>query len=68
MKKKKIVIMGATSGIGLEVARLFHKEGHSVAIAGRRLDNLRKISAELGSCPYAQIDVIRQFGIILEQC
>ena len=59
MKKMKIVIMGATSGIGLEVARLFHKEGHSVAIAGRRLDNLRKISAELGSCPYAQIDVIQ---------
>ena len=55
--KKKIVIMGATSGIGLEVARLFHREGHPVAIAGRRIDNLQRISAELGNCPYAQIDV-----------
>lgn len=49
--------MGATSGIGLEVARLFHREGHPVAIAGRRIDNLQHISAELGNCPYAQIDV-----------
>lgn len=55
--KKKIVIMGATSGIGLEVARLFHREGYPVAIAGRRIDNLQHISAELGNCPYAQIDV-----------
>ena len=55
--KKRIVIMGATSGIGLEVARLFHREGHPVAIAGRRQENLQRISSELGNCPYAQIDV-----------
>lgn len=55
--KKNIIIMGATSGIGLEVARLFHKQGHTVAIAGRRLENLKHISTELGDCPYAQIDV-----------
>ena len=55
--KKRIIIMGATSGIGLEVARLFHRQGHAVAIAGRRLENLKHISTELGNCPYAQIDV-----------
>ena len=55
--KKNIIIMGATSGIGLEVARLFHRQGHTVAIAGRRLENLKQISAELGTCLYAQIDV-----------
>ena len=55
--KKRIIIMGATSGIGLEVARLFHRQGHAVAIAGRRLENLKHISSELGNCPYAQIDV-----------
>lgn len=52
-----IIIMGATSGIGLEVARLFHLQGHRVAIAGRRLDNLKHISRKLGNCPYAQIDI-----------
>lgn len=55
--KKKIIIMGATSGIGLEVARLFHQQGHIIAIAGRRMDNLQRISTELANCPYAQIDV-----------
>lgn len=55
--KKKIIIMGATSGIGLEVARLFHQQGHIIAIAGRRMDNLQRISKELANCPYAQIDV-----------
>ena len=55
--KKNIIIMGATSGIGLEVARLFHQQGHIIAIAGRRMDNLQRISTELANCPYAQIDV-----------
>ena len=55
--KKNIIIMGATSGIGLEVARLLHRQGHAVAIAGRRMENLKRISTELGNCPYAQIDV-----------
>lgn len=55
--KKNIIIMGATSGIGLEVARLFHKQGHRVGIAGRRLEHLKRISAELGNCPYARIDI-----------
>lgn len=55
--KKNIIIMGATSGIGLEVARLFHRQGHIIAIAGRRMDNLQRISTELANCPYAQIDV-----------
>lgn len=57
--KKRIIIMGATSGIGLEVARLFHQLGHNIAIAGRRLQNLQNISAQLGNCPYAQIDITK---------
>lgn len=57
--KKRVIIMGATSGIGLEVARLFHRQGHNVAIAGRRLENLQDISAQLGNCPFAKIDITR---------
>ena len=55
-----IVIMGATSGIGLELARIYHAQGHSVAIAGRRIERLHRISNELGNCPFAQIDITKE--------
>ena len=32
---KKIIIIGATSGIGLEVARCYLKDGWQVGVAGR---------------------------------
>jgi short-subunit dehydrogenase len=56
----KIIIMGATSGIGMELARQYHQQGHKVAIAGRRLERLQTISEELDNCPYAQIDINAQ--------
>ncbi len=40
---KKVIIMGATSGIGLEVARLFATRGWIVGIAGRRTERLNEI-------------------------
>lgn len=42
---KRIIIVGATSGIGLEVAKLFRKEGWYVGIAGRRADRLEQLKA-----------------------
>ncbi|MBR5467578.1 MAG: SDR family NAD(P)-dependent oxidoreductase [Bacteroidaceae bacterium] len=53
----RVIIMGATSGIGQELARMYHKSGHAVGIAGRRLENLKQLSLELSACPYAQIDI-----------
>ena len=41
--KKKIVIVGATSGIGYETALLYIQEGWTVGVAGRRADLLEKI-------------------------
>lgn len=46
---KKIIIIGATSGIGREVAKLYIAQGWQVGIAGRRaeeLENLRKEAPE----------------------
>lgn len=42
---KKAVIVGATSGMGQEVAKLLIKEGWMVGIAGRRADELNKFQA-----------------------
>lgn len=42
---KRIIILGATSGIGLEVARLFHRQGWRVGIAGRRMELLNELKA-----------------------
>lgn len=52
---KRIVIIGATSGIGLEVFRIFQQEGWKVGVAGRRLDKLEAIKT---TAP-GQIEMIR---------
>ena len=43
---KRIVIIGATSGIGLEVARLFLKAGWMVGAAARREELLEALRME----------------------
>lgn len=40
MERKKVIILGASSGIGHEVARLFIEQGWIVGVAARRLDKL----------------------------
>ena len=46
MAYEKIVIIGATSGIGLEVARLLWDGGATVGVAGRRTDRLLEFCGE----------------------
>jgi short-subunit dehydrogenase len=40
---KKAIVMGATSGIGMEVASLLAQRGWQVGIAGRRIDRLEEV-------------------------
>lgn len=49
LKDKHILITGGTSGIGLETARQFLKEGAKVAITGRHDKTLKLAETELGS-------------------
>ena len=50
---KRAVVIGASSGIGLEVAMLLMKDGWTVGVAARREEPLRA----LGAAAWQQIDV-----------
>ena len=56
---KRAIVVGATSGIGREVARLLANEGWQIGIAGRREDMLQSLQAEfpVGQVKYAVLDV-----------
>lgn len=55
---KKIVIVGATSGIGMESARLFLQNGYIVGLAGRREENLHSLQKE-----YPQTAFIKKIDV-----
>ncbi len=45
---KTALVTGATGGIGGAIAKMFHKQGATVAISGRQVDKLDALKAELG--------------------
>jgi uncharacterized protein len=47
LKDKVVLITGASSGFGLDAARLFAREGAHVVVAARRLDRLQDLAAEI---------------------
>jgi len=51
---KKAIIIGATSGIGKELAKLLSIEGYSLGISGRRLHLLDELKTELSTHTYIQ--------------
>ena len=59
--KKRAIVMGATSGIGQEVARLLAANGYEVGIAGRREERLVQMAqATPGIVTHRQIDVSKE--------
>lgn len=57
---KRIVIVGATSGIGLEVAKLFIRDGWQVGAAGRKEEALAALKALAPEQVFTEtIDILR---------
>jgi NAD(P)-dependent dehydrogenase (short-subunit alcohol dehydrogenase family) len=54
---RRALVVGASSGVGLETARLFAAAGAKVAIAARSEGKLRKIAEELGGASVIVADV-----------
>lgn len=53
---RKAIVIGASSGIGMEVAKLLVKEGWQVGVAARRVELLQ----DLGAVAIEQIDVTKE--------
>lgn len=59
---KRAIIIGATSGIGREVARALAKRGVVVGVAGRRAERLKQLQDEFGEerVHIVEMDVTRE--------
>ncbi|GAA2833057.1 SDR family oxidoreductase [Kribbella solani] len=54
--RRNILITGASSGLGAEMARQFAAKGHDLALTARRTERLEALRAELaGSYPQAKV-------------
>ena len=61
LEGKVAIVTGASSGIGLAIAKTLGREGASVVLAGRRRDTMdeaaKEISANSGRAAVQQVDV-----------
>jgi NAD(P)-dependent dehydrogenase (short-subunit alcohol dehydrogenase family) len=64
------LIVGAGSGLSASIARLFAKEGFTVALAARQIEKLTQLSSEIGAASFAadvsKPDEVKQLFIDVE--
>ena len=63
MTGKLVVVTGASSGIGLAIAKAFHRSGAFVCVAARRMDRLRALCSELDATESAGKKTSRAFPV-----
>ena len=56
---KKILVTGATDGIGLETAKALKALGHTVLVHGRNSEKVQRVAAELGGAESYVADLSR---------
>lgn len=52
-----ILITGASSGIGRDMARYLSGKGHKLVLVARRRDRLEELASELGNCEIIETDL-----------
>jgi 3-oxoacyl-[acyl-carrier protein] reductase len=57
LKNKKVLVMGASTGIGRAVAEVLIQEGAEVAICSRSLEKLEKTAKEIGAPHFLACDL-----------
>lgn len=63
MRRRNILITGASSGLGEEMARQFAEKGHDLALTARRTDRLEKLRDELVKAHPAITVVLRTLDV-----
>lgn len=58
MSKKTAVVTGASSGIGMELARLFAADGYDLIVTARRTESLQRLADELGRSHGTTVHII----------
>jgi len=61
----KIIIIGATSGLGRGTAEILSKKGHSLGITGRRSEMLEEIASRFPHIKTAKMDVTQEDTIFV---
>jgi NAD(P)-dependent dehydrogenase (short-subunit alcohol dehydrogenase family) len=68
MTAGKVLIYGATGGIGAEIARDLAKRGHQLHLVGRNTERLAAIAAELGtSSSFVDVTDPATFSTVMQQ-
>jgi len=62
LKTKKAIIIGASSGIGKELAKVLAENGYQVGLTSRRVDLLNELSQEITAKTYVRRIDISQFS------
>lgn len=55
--KKLVVITGASSGFGAQIAKIFNDDGYPLLLLGRRIEKLNKLAENFDNAMTAAVDV-----------